>query len=127
MPALPALIKGFLYDADCLEAAWDLVKGWSWDERMAFYHDSHRYALAARARRFSAADLARELIEIAWEGLNRQAALNDAGDNETIYLKPLRDLVEQGKCPADLVLEKWEGELHHDVKKLIDYSAYRLP
>jgi hypothetical protein len=25
------------------------------------------------------------------------------------------------------VLEKWEGELHHDVKKLIDYSAYRLP
>jgi glutamate--cysteine ligase len=94
---------------------------------MAFYHDSHRYALAARARRFSAADLARELIEIAWEGLKRQAALNDVGDDETIYLKPLRDLVDQGKCPADLVLEKWEGELHHDIKKLIDYSAYRLP
>ncbi|HEY6200150.1 MAG TPA: glutamate--cysteine ligase [Candidatus Binatia bacterium] len=127
MPALPALIKGFLYDADCLDGAWDLVKGWSWDERMAFYHDSHRYALAARARRFSAADLARELIEIAWEGLKRQAALNDVGDDETIYLKPLRDLVDQGKCPADLVLEKWEGELHHDIKKLIDYSAYRLP
>ena len=127
MPALPALIKGLLYDADCLDGAWDLVKGWSWDERMAFYHDSHRYALAARARRFSAVDLARELIAIAWEGLKRQAALNDAGDDETIYLKPLHDLVEQGKSPADLVLEKWEGELHHDIKKLIDYSAYRLP
>jgi glutamate--cysteine ligase len=127
MPALPALIKGFLYDADCLDGAWDLVKGWSWDERMEFYHDSHRYALAARARKFSAADLARELIAIAWEGLKRQAALNDAGEDETIYLRPLRGLVEQGKCPADLVLEKWEGELHHDVKKLIDYSAYRLP
>jgi glutamate--cysteine ligase len=127
MPALPALIKGFLYDADCLDAAWDLVKGWSWDERMAFYHDSHRYALAARARRFSAAELARELIAIAWEGLKRQAALNDVGDDETLYLRPLRDLVEQGKCPADLVLEKWEGELRHDIKKLIDYSAYRLP
>ncbi|HEY1268984.1 MAG TPA: glutamate--cysteine ligase [Candidatus Binatia bacterium] len=127
MPALPALIKGFLYDADCLDGAWDLVKGWSWDERMEFYHDSHRYALAARARRFSAGDLARELIAIAWEGLKRQAALNDAGEDETIYLTPLRGLVEQGKCPADLVLEKWEGELRHDVKKLIDYSAYRLP
>ncbi len=127
MPALPALIKGFLYDADCLDGAWDLVKGWTWDERMEFYHDSHRYALAARARRFSAADLARELIAIAWEGLKRQAALNDAGEDETIYLRPLRGLVERGKCPADLVLEKWEGELHHDVKKLIDYSAYRLP
>jgi glutamate--cysteine ligase len=127
MPALPALIKGFTYERDCLDAAWDLVKGWSWDERMEFYHDSHRHALAARARRFSAADLARELIAIAWEGLRRHPALNDTGDDETIYLKPLRDLVEQGKCPADLILEKWEGELHHDVKKLIDYSAYRLP
>ena len=127
MPALPALIKGFAYERDCLDAAWDLVKGWSWDERMEFYHDSHRLALAARAQRFSAADLARELIAIAWEGLRRHPALNDIGDDETIYLKPLRDLVEQGKCPADLILEKWEGELHHDVKKLIDYSAYRLP
>ena len=127
MPALPALIKGFLYERDCLEAAWDLVKSWSWDERMAFYHDVQRDALAARARRFSAADLAKELIEIAWEGLKRHAALNDTGEDETIYLKPLRELVAQGKCPADLVLEKWEGELHHDIKKLIDYSAYRLP
>ncbi len=127
MPALAALIKGFLYDSDCLQASWDLVKNWSWDERMQFYHDSHRYALAARARKFSAADLAKEVIQIAWEGLKRQAALNENGDDETLYLTPLRDLVAQGKCPADLVLEKWEGELHHDIKKLVDYSAYRLP
>jgi glutamate--cysteine ligase len=126
MPALAAIIKGFLYDSDCLQASSDLVKDWSWDERMQFYHDSHRYALAARARKFSAADLAKEVIQIAWEGLKRQAALNENGDDETIYLQPLRDLVAQGKCPADLVLEKWEGELHHDIKKLIDYSAYRL-
>jgi glutamate--cysteine ligase len=127
MPSLAALIKGVLYDSDCLQAAWDLVKGWSWDERMVFYHDSHRDALAARVRKFSAVDLAKELIQIAWEGLKRQAALNENGDDETIYLRPLRDLVSRAKCPADLVLEKWEGELQHDIKKLIDYSAYRLP
>ncbi len=127
MPSLAALIKGVFYEADCLAAAWDLVKGWTWDERMEFYHDAHRYALAARARRHTAADLAKELIRIAWEGLKRQAALNENGDDETIYLRPLRDLVSQGKCPADLLLEKWEGELKHDIKKLIDYSAYRLP
>ncbi len=127
MPALAALIKGTLYEPDCLLAAWDLVKGWSWDERMEFYHDSHRLALAARARRHSAADLAKELIEIAWQGLKRQAALNDAGEDETIYLRPLRELVSEGKCPADLLIQKWEGDLRHDIKKLIDYSAYRLP
>lgn len=127
MPALPALIKGVLYDSDCLQAAWDLVKGWSWDERMELYHDSHRYALAARIRRFPLLDLAKELMQIAWEGLRRQGVLNENAEDETIYLKPLKDLLSQGKCPADLLMEKWDGELQHDIKKLIDYSAYKLP
>ena len=127
MPALSALVKGAFYDNDCLQAAWDLVKGWSWDERMQVYLDSHRDALAARVRRYSLLDLARELVEIAWEGLRRQNQVNDLGDDETIYLRPLKDLLSQGKCPADVLLEKWEGELHHDIKRLIAYSAYKLP
>jgi len=127
MTALSALIKGAFYDGDCLQAAWDLVKGWSWDERMQVYLDSHQEALSARIRRYSLLDLAKELMEIAWEGLRRQNQVNDLGEDETIYLKPLKDLLDNGKCPADILLEKWEGELHHDIKKLIAYSAYKLP
>jgi glutamate--cysteine ligase len=127
MPALSALVKGAFYDSDCLQAAWDLVKGWSWDERMQAYLDSHRDALATRVRRYALLDLARELLEIAWEGLRRQNQVNALGEDETIYLKPLKDLLAQGKCPADLLLEKWEGELHRDIKRLIAYTAYKLP
>ena len=121
------LIKGAFYDSDCLQAAWDLVKGWSWDERMQVYLDSHRDALAARIRRYSLLDLAKELFQIAWEGLRRQRSLNSQGDDETIYLNSLKTLLFQGKCPADVLLEKWEGELQQDIKKLIAYSAYKLP
>jgi len=127
MPALSALIKGAFYDSDCLQAAWDLVKGWSWDERMQAYVDSHQDALSARVRRYALLDLAKELLEIAWEGLRRQNQVNDLGDDETIYLKPLKNLLDQGKCPADVLLEKWEGELHHDIRRLIAYTAYKLP
>lgn len=127
MLALPALIKGVMYDADCLQAAWDLVKGWSWDERMQVYLDSHREALGARIRRYSLLDLARELLAIAWEGLERQDQVNLYGENETIYLAPLKKLLSENKCPADVLLEKWEGELQRDIKKLIAYSAYKLP
>jgi glutamate--cysteine ligase len=127
MPAFSAVIKGIFYDADCLQAAWDLVKGWTWDERMQVYLDSHRDALAARIRRYPLLDLAKELFQIAWEGLRRQKALNSQGEDETIYLNPLKALLSQGKCPADLLAEKWEGELHHDIKKLIAYSAYKVP
>jgi len=127
MPALSALIKGIFYDPDCLAAAWDLVKGWSWDERMATYLDSHENALAARWRRHALLDLAKELFQIGWEGLRRQRSLNANGEDETIYLNPLKNLLFQGKCPADVLLEKWEGELRQDIKKLIAYSAYKLP
>jgi glutamate--cysteine ligase len=127
MTALPALIKGAFYDSDCLQAAWDLVKGWSWDERMQVYLDSHRDALAARIRRYSLLDLAKELLQIAWEGLTRQKALNKNGEDETRYLSELKTLLLNGKCPADLLVEKWEGELERDIQKLISYTAYKLP
>ncbi|HTN71523.1 MAG TPA: glutamate--cysteine ligase [Methylomirabilota bacterium] len=127
MPALSAIIKGAFYDADCLQAAWDLVKGWTWDERMQVYLDSHRDALGARIRRYSLLDLAKELFQIAWEGLKRQKALNEQGEDETIYLNALKTLLFQGKCPADVLIEKWEGELQRDIKKLIAYTAYKLP
>ncbi|HWO41640.1 MAG TPA: glutamate-cysteine ligase family protein [Candidatus Eisenbacteria bacterium] len=127
MPALPALIKGAFYDSDCLQAAWDLVKDWSWEERMEAYLDSHRSALAARVRRHPLSEYAKELFQIAWEGLRRQRALNQNGDDETIYLIPLKDLLFQGKCPADVLVEKWQGELQQDIKRLIAYSAYKLP
>ena len=127
MPALSALIKGVFYDNDCLQAGWDLIKGWTWDERMQIYLDSHRDALRARVRRYALLELARELLQIAWEGLRRQRALNVQGDDETIYLKPVKSLLDDGKCPADIIIEKWEGELARDVKKLIAYSAYKMP
>lgn len=127
MPALSALTKGVFYDGDCLQAAWDLVKGWTWDERMETYLDSHKNALAARFRRHTLFDLAKELFEIAWEGLRRQKSLNKSGDDETIYLNPMKALLFQGKCPADVLVEKWQGELHQEIKKLIAYSAYKLP
>jgi len=127
MPALSALTKGVFYDADCLAAAWDLVKGWSFDERMETYLDSHQNALSARFRRYTLLDLAKELFQIGWEGLRRQHSLNKNGDDETIYLNPLKALLFQGKCPADILVEKWEGELRQDIKKLIAYTAYKLP
>ena len=127
MPALAALIKGVFYDGDCLQAAWDLVKGWSWDERMQVYLDSHKDALAARFRRYTLLDLAKEFFQIAAEGLARQDVVNGYGEDETIYLKPLKLLLDQGKCPADILVEKWQGEWHQDIRKLVDYTAYRMP
>ena len=97
------------------------------DFAMQVYLDSHRDALAARIRRHSLLDLSKELLQIALEGLRRQKMFNALGEDETIYLEPLDKLLALGKCPADLLIEKWQGELDQDIRKLIAYSAYQLP
>lgn len=126
MLAVPALAKGILYDADCLQAAWDLVKAWSWDERRELWHAVHKQALQARIRRIRLAEIARELVAIAVEGLHRQRQLDAAGRDESIYLERLEHLVARGRCPADAVIEQWIGAWNGDVQRLIEGSSYRI-
>jgi len=127
MLAVPALCKGIFYENDALWAAWDLVKKWSWEERGMAYMAAHRQALGARVHGITLLDFAKELLSIAWEGLERHNQRNEAGENETVYLERLREELQQGQCPAYGVIEKWIGEWNYDVKRLIEGTAYRLP
>ncbi len=127
MLAVPALITGIFYEADCLAAAWDLVKRWSWEERVALYHAVHRQALRARIRGIEVKELARELVDIAETGLQRRGQHDARGQNEADYLGRLRELVHQGRCPADVLIEKWDGAWDRQVSRLVDATAYRIP
>jgi glutamate--cysteine ligase len=126
MLAVPALVKGIFYEQDCLLAAWDLVKRWSWEERVDLYHAAHRGALRARVRRIELRDLARELLEIATAGLERQRVLDARGEDESLYLERLEEQVKRGICPADTIVEKWGGEWNREIARLIEGSSYRI-
>jgi glutamate--cysteine ligase len=115
---LPALWVGLLYDDQALDAAWDLVKHWSIDQREKLRHDVPRLALdAVTPDQQSMRQLAGQVLDIAADGLTRRAQLNSAGDNEGGFLDPLRDVVATGMTPADRLLSKyrheWGGDLSH--------------
>jgi glutamate--cysteine ligase len=124
MLAAPALVKGLFYEEDCLLAVWDMVKRWKWEERVELYHAAHRQALKARIRGIEVSELARELIEIAETGLDRQR--QGEQEAEAMYLERLRDLVRRGRCPADVIIEKWNGPWNREVKRLVEETAYRI-
>lgn len=126
MLALPALLKGILYERDSLDGAWDMVRSWSWEERVAVYRDAHRDGLHARIRKIALADLAREIVSISAAGLRRQNQLNDRGDDERIYLDRLEELVRHGKSLGRSLAESWSGPWNRDVTRLIDHTTYRL-
>jgi glutamate--cysteine ligase len=124
MLALPALLKGILYNDDCLAAAWDLVKRWSYGERLALCDAAHKLGLEARAGRAALRDLGLELVQIAAAGLERARALNDRGEDESIYLLRLMDMVRQGMTAASIAIERWKGAWNYDVGRMVAGSSY---
>ncbi len=124
MLALPALLKGVLYNDDCIAAAWDLVKGWNYRQRLEITDGAHKNGLDARAGRFKLQALGNELMQIAAQGLERQRALNTSGQDETIYLFRLMDLVRSGHSQASFVISRWKGEWNYDVARLVKGCAY---
>jgi glutamate--cysteine ligase len=104
--ALVALWKGILYDEDARAWAWDLVKGLTVAERRALMHDAGREGLAAplpggRPLR----ELARSLVDAAAHGLCRQRCCGQRGEDERVWLEPLRARAESGRSPADDALD----------------------
>ncbi len=129
MLALSAISKGVLYDDDCMEGAWDLVKEWSFAERVEILHRTYREGFQAVAKRHKVGDLARELVDIAAEGLRRQDCRNASGQTEEIYVDPVRSRVDRGVTLAEEFLAEWNGHegVSDGARWLIDYAAYRNP
>ena len=121
--ALPALWVGLLYSPTALDAAWDLVKHWSIADREALRHAVPREALAAAVPGGGTMrELAAKVLDIAAAGLTERAALNAAGDNESGFLDPLREVVASGMTFADRLLERYHGAWAGDVSRV--YQEY---
>lgn len=123
--ALPALWVGLLYDGAALDAAWDLVKGWTIEEREALRSAVPRLGLkAAVPGGRTVRELAAEVLKIAEAGLSARAMLDAAGTNESGFLDPLREVVASGVTPADRLLAWYNGEWQGDVSRVYDELSF---
>ena len=122
---LPALWVGLLYDSQALDAAWDLVKDWTIEERSQVRHAVPKTALKTPLPRGGTVhDLARQVLQIASDGLSRRARLNSAGDNESGFLDPLHEVVATGVTPADRLLDKFHNEWNGDVSRIYEEFSF---
>jgi glutamate--cysteine ligase len=124
LPALPAFWAGLLYDERALDAAWELVKGWSAEQRQRLRDDVPKLALRAEIHGRSALDLARECLALARDGLARRKRLDREGDDETQYLDPLDAIAGRGLTPAEKMLAKYHGAWDGSLEPLFTEYAY---
>jgi glutamate--cysteine ligase len=122
--ALPGLWVGLLYDQQSLDAAWDMVRDWSAEERQTLREDVPRLGLGAAIRNRTVRDVAGEVLELAREGLKRRARLNGLGDDETIYLSTLERMVEAGRTNAEDLIDRYRGPWGRAIDPVFFEEAY---
>jgi glutamate--cysteine ligase len=124
LPAHPAFWVGILYDDASLDAAWDLVKDWTAEERQALRDDVPRLGFKAAIRGRSVLELAKQTLALADAGLKRRNRLDSEGRDETRYLVPLREFVARGITPAEELLAKYNGPWEKSVEPVFSEYAY---
>ncbi|MEM1080264.1 MAG: glutamate--cysteine ligase [Pseudomonadota bacterium] len=122
--ALPAFWVGLLYSQSNLDACLDMIGSWSATDRKDFMLDVARRGLRASVAGQPVLDLARELVEMAARGLAERERLNAAGDDESGFMAPLQRIVDQGRSPADRILELYHEEWGQSADALFRDHAY---
>jgi glutamate--cysteine ligase len=124
LPALPALWAGLLYENGPLDAAWDLVKRWTAEERLKLRDDVPRRGFEAVIAGRTVLEIAEECLQLCRDGLRRRGRRDQQGNDERRYLAPLEYFVARGITPAEELLDKFHGEWHASVEPLFAAYAY---
>ena len=113
--ALSAFWVGLLYDGAALDGAWELVKGWTADDREGLRAAVPRLALDAEVAGRPLRDVARDALALSRTGLSRRARRDGGGGDETRYLDPLDALAASGRTQAHDLLERYRGPWRQSV------------
>lgn len=108
--ALPAFWVGLLYDQAALDAAWDLVKGWSAEERQSLRDAVPKLGLSASIAGRPVSEVAREVLELARAGLARRARHDAAGSDETVYLDPVMEIATRDRTLAQDLASRFSSD-----------------
>jgi len=112
-----ALWKGILYDPAARSDAWEVVSGFSHEERLRFHREVSRIGPAARLGRRTAMEMGTDLHRIASAGLAR------LGESPAL-LDPLATILfERKACPGQTLRDRWLGEWKREPGLLIEHCG----
>ena len=122
--ALPAFWVGLLYDDQALADVTSMISDWSYDEVSALRDEVPVAALKTSFRGSTLQDLAKDVLAIAKQGLERRAKLDGSGQDETVFLNPLHAIAESGITPAEELLAHFDGDWDGSVDPVFTEYAY---
>ncbi|HOZ06029.1 MAG TPA: glutamate--cysteine ligase, partial [Arenimonas sp.] len=122
--ALPAFWVGLLYDQTALDAAWDLVKDFTMEERNHLRDNVPKMGFKVPFRNNSLRELALEALKISGMGLQRRNRLNSTGASEAVFIEPLIEFAMANQTPAERKLELYNTAWNQSVDPVFREFAY---
>ena len=124
--ALPAFWTGILYDKKNLNEIWTKISHWDYSEVVNFYENVRRDGLntfTPDGEKLS--DFIKIILNQSGEGLVRRNVKTDRG-NESIFLEPLKKILESGKSPAEMWKKLFFSEWKNDIDMLYKTNYFKV-
>ncbi|MFI3301236.1 MAG: glutamate-cysteine ligase family protein [Candidatus Gastranaerophilales bacterium] len=112
-----AIYKGILYNNIAMDEIDELFKKYNYNDFSELRYNVPKNALNTKISTHLTKDIAKEILNIAEKSLISQ------NQNEEKYLDPIKELTNQGICPADIILRNWHGVWNKDINKLIQHVS----
>ncbi len=122
--ALPAFWVGLLYDKKSLNQAYNLSKEFMQKELLEEARiSSAKFGLNGKIGKIQIKELAKQVLEISFQGLERRNNLDKKGISETQFLDPLFNIVE-GETAAEQMLNKFENQWDKNIDKIFENEIF---
>lgn len=122
--AMSAFWTGLFYDQNALDAAWDLVKDWTEEERQNLRITVPKMGLQTPFRGQTLQDIGKRVLDMSRAGLKARARVNAHGESETIFLQDLDQFVKSGETNADRLLALYHGEWNGNILKAYEDCVF---
>jgi glutamate--cysteine ligase len=122
--ALPAFWVGLLYDPATLDAAFEMTRDWTYEQVLHLRNAVPAAALDAEIGGRPLIEVAREVVELSRRGLQARARMNSSGQDESIFLAPLEEILAKKATLADDMLSLWHGRWKGDIDMVFEDYQY---
>ena len=104
--AAPAFFTGIIYEN--LDEIYDLIKNWKINDILNAYSGSHTKGLKTEIDSKSILYWSKIIFEIARDGLKKRNFINKKGNDETVYLKNVENILINGRTKAEDALKNYK-------------------
>jgi len=122
--ALPAFWVGLLYDETALADAEALTADWTFEDVTAMRNAVPAKGLNAEIKGRPVLDVSREVVAISRAGLKSRNRLNGEGQDESIFLSPLEEVLAKKATMAEDMLALFHGRWNGSVEPVFEEYQY---